>query len=155
MILSLPKRTLLLTGKPPDAIRYLGREGKTNTHVRQQSHQESGVGEHREEWETPLPGGEPADQGSMVTTIEIRISGKVQRVGMRNCIRTLAGRLNIRGEVMNLPDGTVYALATGDPIVLEKFVSMIYSCPRAVIRDLDIRDHRLLTFPDFQVKRIE
>ena len=111
--------------------------------------------EHREEWETPLPGGAPAAQGSMVKTIEIRISGKVQRVGMRNCIRTLAGRLNIRGEVMNLPDGTVYALATGDPIVLEKFVSMIYSCPRAVIRDLDIRDHILLTFPDFQVKRIE
>jgi len=113
------------------------------------------VEDHREEWGTAPQRGAPAEQGSMVKTIEIRISGKVQRVGMRNCIRTLAGRLNIRGEVMNMPDGTVYALATGDPIVLEKFVSMIYSCPRAVIRDLDIRDHRLLTFPDFQVKRIE
>ena len=90
-----------------------------------------------------------------VKTIEIRISGKVQRVGMRNCIRTLAGRLNIRGEVMNLPDGTVLALATGDPILLEKFVSMIYSCPRAVIRDLEIHDHSLLLFQDFLVKRIE
>jgi acylphosphatase len=101
------------------------------------------------------PMGEPACQENVIRTIEIRISGKVQRIGMRNCIRTLAGRLHIRGEVMNLPDGTVFAIATGDPIVLEKFVSMIYSCPRAVIRDLEIRDHSLVLFPDFQVKRIE
>jgi acylphosphatase len=95
------------------------------------------------------------DPGPDLKTIEIRISGKVQRVGMRNCIRTLAGRLNIKGEVMNLSDGTVLAMATGDPILLEKFVSMIYSCPRAVIRDLEICNHSLLLFQDFVVKRIE
>jgi acylphosphatase len=86
-------------------------------------------------------------------TIDIRISGKVQRVGMRNCIRSIAGKLNIRGEVMNLPDGTVRALATGDPILLEKFVSMIYGCPRAVIREISVTDHRLLHFDGFLVKR--
>jgi acylphosphatase len=102
-----------------------------------------------------LPKEDTAISGHQVKTIEIRISGKVQRVGMRNCVRTLAGRLNIMGEVMNLPDGTVLALATGDPILLEKFVSMIYSCPRAVIRELEIRDHALLHFQNFLVKRIE
>lgn len=95
----------------------------------------------------------PASQ--RIRTIEIRISGKVQRVGMRNCIKTLAGKLNIKGEVMNLPDGTVLARATGDPILLEKFVSMIYSCPRAVIRDIEIHDHNLLLFQEFLVKRSE
>ncbi len=88
-------------------------------------------------------------------TIQIRISGKVQRVGMRNCIRSLAGRLNIRGEVMNLPDGSVLTIATSDPILLEKFISMIYACPRAVIRDIDISDHPLTHFADFQVRRTE
>ncbi len=88
-------------------------------------------------------------------TIDIRISGKVQRVGMRNCIRSIAGKLNIRGEVMNLPDGTVRALATGDPILLEKFVSMIYGCPRAVIREIEVTDHRLLHFDGFLVRRFE
>ena len=88
-------------------------------------------------------------------TIAVRISGKVQRVGMRNCIRSIAGRLNIKGEVMNLPDGTVLVIATGDPILLEKFVSMIYGCPRAVIRDLEIIEHDLTHFEDFLVKRIE
>jgi len=88
-------------------------------------------------------------------TIAVRISGKVQRVGMRNCIRSIASRLNIKGEVMNLPDGTVLTIATGDPILLEKFVSMIYGCPRAVIRDLEITEHELTYFEDFLVKRIE
>lgn len=109
--------------------------------------------EHKPGRVTPPP--DPAYPGHKLKTIEIRISGKVQRVGMRNCIRTLAGRLNIRGEVMNLPDGTVLAIATGDPILLEKFASMIYSCPRAVIRDLEIHDHALVMFQDFLVKRIE
>ncbi|QQR71920.1 MAG: acylphosphatase [Methanolinea sp.] len=88
-------------------------------------------------------------------TIQIRIFGKVQRVGMRNCIRALAGRLNVRGEVMNLPDGSVLAIATSDPILLEKFVSMIYACPGAMIRDIDISDHPLIHFVDFQVRRTE
>ena len=56
---------------------------------------------------------------------------------------------------MNQPDGTVLTLATGDPILLEKFVSMIYSCPRAVIRDIEIHDHNLLLFQEFLVKRSE
>jgi acylphosphatase len=119
----------------------------------QQTQRRGEVEEHEQGRETL-----PPDSGysePKLKTIEIRISGKVQRVGMRNCIRTLAGRLNIRGEVMNLPDGTVLAIATGDPILLEKFVSMIYSCPRAVIRDLEIDDHTLVLFQDFLVKRIE
>jgi acylphosphatase len=114
-----------------------------------------GVEEHDHGRGIAPPREDTAAPGHQLKTIEIRISGKVQRVGMRNCIRTLAGKLNIRGEVMNLPDGTVLALATGDPILLEKFVSMIYSCPRAVIRDLEIHDHSLLLFQDFLVKRIE
>ncbi|HQC13210.1 MAG TPA: acylphosphatase, partial [Methanoregulaceae archaeon] len=47
-------------------------------------------------------------------TIEIRISGRVQKVGFRNCIRRIAVKLSVRGEVMNLPDGTVRVYASGD-----------------------------------------
>ncbi|MDD1715702.1 MAG: acylphosphatase [Methanolinea sp.] len=88
-------------------------------------------------------------------TIEIRISGRVQKVGMRNCIRRLAGKLNIRGEVMNLPDGTVRVLASADPILIEKFVSMIYGCPRAVIRDIRINPSEPRQFEEFSVVRAE
>lgn len=100
----------------------------------------------------PLP--KKMEAGSQ-KTIEIRISGRVQRVGMRNCIRAIASKLNIRGEVMNQPDGTVRVLATADPILLEKFVSMIYGCPRAVIRELEITDCRLQQFSGFLVRRPE
>ncbi|MBP1928394.1 acylphosphatase [Methanolinea mesophila] len=97
----------------------------------------------------PNKGGE----GPLHKTIEIRISGRVQKVGLRNCIRRIAAKLNVHGEVMNLPDGTVRAVASGDPILLEKFLSMIYGCPRALIRDVEVRDHEPATYDDFIIRR--
>jgi acylphosphatase len=88
-------------------------------------------------------------------TIAIRISGRVQRVGMRNCIRAIAGKLNIKGEVMNHPDGTVRVIATADPILLEKFVSMIYGCPRALVREIDVTEQRLQQFNGVLVRKPE
>ena len=97
----------------------------------------------------PHKGGE----GPPHKTIEIRISGRVQKVGLRNCIRRIAAKLNVHGEVMNLPDGTVRAVASGDPVLLEKFLSMIYGCPRALIRDVEVRDHEPATYDDFIIRR--
>jgi acylphosphatase len=87
-------------------------------------------------------------------SIEIVVSGKVQKVGFRSCIKRIASRLNIKGEVMNLPDGTVHIRATGDSIILEKFVSMVYGCPRAVIRDVSIREQELLEYEEFVIRRM-
>jgi acylphosphatase len=98
---------------------------------------------------TPHKGG----MGPSQKTIDIRISGRVQKVGLRNCIRRIAAKLNVRGEVMNLPDGTVKAVATADPIILEKFLSMIYGCPRALIRDVEVQDHEPTAFDDFTIRR--
>ncbi len=87
-------------------------------------------------------------------SIEIMILGKVQKVGFRSCIKRIASRLNIKGEVMNLPDGSVCIRATGDTIILEKFVSMVYGCPRAVIRDITIREQNLPDYEEFVIKRM-
>jgi acylphosphatase len=89
-----------------------------------------------------------------VKSIEILISGKVQKVGFRSCIKRIAWRLNIKGEVMNQPDGTVRIRASGDWIILEKFISMIYGCPRAVIRDVTINELDLREYDDFIIRRI-
>jgi acylphosphatase len=97
---------------------------------------------------TSRKGGDPLQK-----TIEIRISGRVQKVGLRNCIRRIAAKLNVHGEVMNLPDGTVRAVATADPIILEKFLSMIYGCPRALIRDVEVQDHEPASYDDFIIRR--
>jgi acylphosphatase len=88
-----------------------------------------------------------------VKTIELSASGRVQSVGFRACVKRVAANLGIAGEVMNLPDGRVRITATAEEVILEKFVSMLYGCPRAVIRNLEIRERDLVAFPDFSIRR--
>jgi acylphosphatase len=49
-------------------------------------------------------------------TLQILVIGRVQGVGFRACVRRIASDMNIRGTVMNLPDGKVQIYATGEPI---------------------------------------
>lgn len=86
-------------------------------------------------------------------TIEIRIAGRVQGVGFRACIKRIATNLGVVGEAMNLPDGSVLITATAEPIILEKFVSMLYGCPRVVIRDLTQQEISPATYPEFTIQR--
>jgi acylphosphatase len=90
-----------------------------------------------------------------VKTIELYASGRVQSVGFRACVKKVAGNLGILGDVMNLPDGKVKITATAEDVILEKFVSMLYGCPRAVIRSLEIRETDPVAFPDFSIRRAQ
>jgi acylphosphatase len=89
-----------------------------------------------------------------VKTVEIHVSGRVQSVGFRACTRKIATNLGITGEVMNLPDGRVRICASADAAVLEKFVSLLYECPRVVIRSLAIADREHYPYPDFSIRRM-
>ena len=73
-------------------------------------------------------------------TVEIVIAGRVQKVGFRACVRKIATDLSVTGAVFNLPDGRVQVYASAETMILEKFISMIYGCPRAVIRDVKVAD---------------
>ncbi len=84
-------------------------------------------------------------------TFEIIITGRVQKVGFRACARKIAMDLNVTGTVMNLADGKVQIFATADPIILEKFISMLYSCPRAVIRDIQITETPTRIYSEFSI----
>ncbi|MDI6719952.1 MAG: acylphosphatase [Methanomicrobiales archaeon] len=86
-------------------------------------------------------------------TVEILIAGRVQKVGFRSCIRRMAINLGIVGEVENLPDGRVRIVARADAAILEKFTSMLYGCPRAVVRDVEILPHPDADFSQFSVQR--
>ncbi|MDD1676519.1 MAG: acylphosphatase [Methanomicrobiales archaeon] len=86
-------------------------------------------------------------------SVEILVSGRVQKVGFRACIKKIAMNLGITGIVMNLPDGRVRIFATADPIIIDKFVSMLYGCPRAVIRELQIDACDLPHYIDFTISR--
>jgi acylphosphatase len=86
-----------------------------------------------------------------VKTVEVIISGRVQKVGFRACVKKIAADLNITGTVINLSNGGVQIYATGEPMILEKFLSMVYSCPRAVVRDVRIQEMPSKRFDDFSI----
>lgn len=86
-------------------------------------------------------------------TLELFISGRVQGVGFRACIRRIATNLGVCGEVMNLPDGRVRIVATGESVLLDKFISMLYGCPRALIRELSQRERPLTAYQEFSIVR--
>ena len=84
-------------------------------------------------------------------TVKIVVTGRVQHVGYRACVRKTAQHLAVTGEVMNQSDGTVAIRATAEPVILEKFISLLYACPRAQVRDLQIEDIEPCTFDGFAV----
>ena len=84
-------------------------------------------------------------------TYEILITGRVQKVGFRACVKKIASDLNISGTVFNLTDGRVQVYATGDPMIFEKFLSLVYSCPRAVVRDIKVKEITYKPFDDFSI----
>jgi acylphosphatase len=86
-----------------------------------------------------------------VKTLEIIITGRVQKVGFRACARKIAIDLSVTGTVMNLADGRVQIFASADPIILEKFISMLYGCPRAVIRDVKTKEMVVQTYNEFSI----
>lgn len=89
----------------------------------------------------------------MKKTVEILFSGRVQKVGFRACVQRTAASLGLTGEVENLADGRVRALVTGDDAVIEKMVSLTYSCPRALILQVETHDYVPTEFTGFRVKR--
>ncbi len=85
-------------------------------------------------------------------TLQILVVGRVQGVGYRACVRRFASEMNIRGTVMNLKDGRVQIYATAEPMILEKFISMLYGCPRALVRDIRTADvEPAREFEDFSI----
>jgi acylphosphatase len=88
-------------------------------------------------------------------TLEIIISGRVQGVGFRACVKRIATDLNVNGTVLNLPDGKVQIYATSEPIILEKFISMLYGCPRAVIRNVKTTEVMMRIYDQFSIIKNE
>ncbi len=84
-------------------------------------------------------------------TVEIFITGRVQKVGFRACVRKIATDLSVTGSVFNLPDNRVQVYATAEPMILEKFISSLYGCPRAIIRDLKVSEIPPIAFEGFSI----
>jgi len=58
------------------------------------------------------------------------VSGRVQGVGFRFFVETIAVREGLHGWVRNLPDGRVEAVAEGETSALERFERALQQGPR-------------------------
>jgi len=66
------------------------------------------------------------------------VSGRVQHVGYRSRVVTMAKTLDLTGFVKNLPDGSVLIVAEGDLADLERFLKAI-QFEDALIKVLEVR----------------
>lgn len=62
---------------------------------------------------------------SSALTHRLVFSGRVQGVGFRYAVRSIAKRYPIAGYVRNLPDGTVELVARGAPGAIDKLIAEI------------------------------
>ena len=95
--------------------------------------------------ENPEPG--------RIKTVEAYISGRVQGVGFRACVKRIALGLCITGEVMNLEDGSVYIIATGESAIIDKMLSSLYECPQAYVHEIKTSEINPMNFNEFTILR--
>ena len=86
-------------------------------------------------------------------SVEVVVSGRVQHVGFRACVRNNARNLSVRGTVRNLEDGRVSINAAAEAVIIEKFLSSLHECPRAQIRDMEISEGKMPDCQDFMIVR--
>jgi len=77
----------------------------------------------------------------MLKAFQVRVYGRVQRVGYRRFVLDSAQELGLSGHVKNERDGSVTIFAQGDEAILEKFVEMLKSPPPpAYVKSIDVRE---------------
>jgi hydrogenase maturation protein HypF len=86
--------------------------------------------------------------------IKISIKGAVQGVGFRPFIYKLANSLNLKGYVLNTPQGVIIE-AEGENNLLDEFAKRIESekPPISLIQNISIEKLPLNNFKDFQIKK--
>ncbi len=85
---------------------------------------------------------------------EAIIRGKVQGVFFRGSAREKAEELGVRGEVKNLPDGSVWLVAEGEEEAVNELIAWCYEGPlRAEVQEVIVKDGELNEYRDFRVTR--
>ena len=90
----------------------------------------------------------------MLQTISIIVRGKVQGVFYRQSTKEKALELNITGTIRNLPDGSVYIIATGTTEQLNALVEWCWQGPRrAIVTDVQQEICVLQHFGSFIIEK--
>ena len=90
----------------------------------------------------------------MVQTISITVSGIVQGVFYRQSTKEKALELGISGFVKNLPDGSVYIVATGASDQLDQLVAWCRQGPsRAKVTAVNVEQETPQVFTGFAIQK--
>ena len=91
---------------------------------------------------------------SMIQTLSISVSGKVQGVFFRQSTKEKADELGLEGTVKNLPDGSVEIIATGSEENLSQLVEWCHIGPKkAKVSTVETRILPLQYFKRFTIAR--
>ena len=90
----------------------------------------------------------------MVKHFKIKITGSVQGVWYRGSMQKKAQDLGLYGIVKNEPDGSVYAEAEGEEIILEALVAWCEKGPElALVKNVEITEGEIKGYHSFDVLR--
>ncbi|AMV61371.1 putative nucleoside phosphatase [Pediococcus damnosus] len=86
-------------------------------------------------------------------SVTIQVFGRVQGVGFRYLTKMVADKLNIKGTVANLDDGSVYIQAEGPEDHLNEFINTVKMSPSPSghVEKTTIEDQSVQNFSDFRV----
>jgi len=77
----------------------------------------------------------------MLKAFQVRVYGRVQRVGYRRFVLDSAQELGLSGYVKNEKDGSITIFAQGNEDALEKFIEMLKSPPPpAYVKSIDVKE---------------
>jgi acylphosphatase len=86
------------------------------------------------------------DASQRILTCRIVVHGRVQGVGFRQFTAQKARQYHVRGQVRNLPDGTVECIAQADEASMKRFLTDLKRGPllskvdRVVIEELPSKE---------------
>lgn len=90
----------------------------------------------------------------MMKACTLRVSGRVQGVFFRTSAKEVADQLGICGIVRNEPDGTVFVVAEGDEMALERFIAWCKKGPpRAQVVTFVMDDAKPRGYVGFKIDR--
>lgn len=90
----------------------------------------------------------------METHLRIKVYGEVQGVSFRFYAAEKANELGLRGLVKNLPDGSVYIEAEGDPAPLQEFLMWCNTGPQgARVERTEVEPGPVKNLSGFRIER--
>tara|TARA_B100001094_G_C18094921_1_gene752504 strand:- start:137 stop:409 length:273 start_codon:yes stop_codon:yes gene_type:complete len=90
----------------------------------------------------------------MIIHLNIKVHGKVQRVGFRKFAEMVANERSIKGFCRNEPDGTVYAEIETTQMKADEFLEWVYQgSVMAKVSKIDVEPGKLVGYTFFEIRK--